>query len=72
MRKNEDEISAEQLRRLAQSDAGRQLMAMLKGSNAASAVQSGDMEEAVRAVSAFLKSPAARELAKKLEAQEHG
>ncbi len=76
MRKNEDDFSAEKIRQLAQSDAGRQLMAMLEGSSAANAVrasaQSGDMEEAKRAVSAFLNDPAARELLKKLEAQGNG
>lgn len=76
MRKNEDDFSAEKIRQLAQSDAGRRLMAMLEGSDAANTVragaQSGDMEQAKRAVSAFLNDPAARALLKKLEEQSNG
>lgn len=77
MGKNNGNFSMEEIKRLAQSDAGRQLMAMLEGSHGAadavrSSVQSGDMEQAKNALSAFLSDPKAQALLRQLEENSHG
>lgn len=75
MEKN-NEFSMEEIKKMAQSDAGRQLMAMLQGTDTAGAVrqsaQSGNMAQVKQALSAFLSDPKAQELLKQLEEQSHG
>lgn len=75
MKQNQDNISPQALEKLAQSDVGRELMAMLRNTEAANAVQrgaqSGNMDDAKKAVSAFLSDPKARALLQQLEAQYH-
>lgn len=72
MERKSDNFSPDDLKNLAQSDAGRQLLAMLRGSDAARLVHSGQMEAAQKAISAFLADPKAQALVKKLEEQSHG
>ncbi len=78
MEKNNNNFSMEDMKRLAQSEAGKQLMAMLGGSHGATAeavrssAQAGDMEQAKKALAAFLSDPKAQVLLKKLEEQQHG
>ncbi len=75
MEKN-NEFSMEEIKKLAKSDAGRRLMAMLQGTDTAGAVrqsaQSGNMERAQEALSAFLSDPKAQELLRQLEEENHG
>ncbi len=78
MERNNADFSMEEVKRLAQSDAGKQLMAMLSGSHGQTAeavrssAQSGDMEQAKKALSAFLSDPKAQALLRQLEAQQNG
>lgn len=74
MEKN-NEISMEQLRKIAQSDAARQLMAMLDTNTVGSIrqnAQAGNMDDAQKALSTFLSDPKAQALLKQLEEQGHG
>ena len=71
MEKNFSEFSMEDVKKLAQSDTGRQLMAMLsaRGSEMDAAMASarqGDMEAAKHALSAFMADPQTQALLKKL------
>lgn len=72
MAKNKDNFSAAELKKLAESDAGRQLLAMLQGSEAEKLARSGRMEDAQKAIGAFLTDPKAEALLKRLEEQSHG
>lgn len=78
MEKNSSNFSMEEAKRLASTDAGRQLLALLQGSHAqeasraAASAESGDMEQAKRALSAFLKDPQAQALLRKLQEERHG
>ena len=78
MEKNNGNFSMEEIKRLAQSDAGRQLMALLESNHGAtsdavrSSIQSGDMEQAKNALSAFLSDPKAKALLHQLEENSHG
>ncbi len=78
MEKNNNNFSMEDMKRLAQSDAGKQLMAMLQSSHGSTAdavrtsAQAGDMEQAKKALAAFLSDPKAQALLKQLEEQQHG
>lgn len=78
MEKNSNHFSMEEIKRLVNSDAGRQLMAMLQGSHAAeasaaaSSAQSGDMEKAKQALASFLSDPKAQTLLKQLQEDSHG
>ena len=75
MEKNNGNFSMEDIKRLAGSDAGRQLMAMLAANHgdAARAVHSsmasGDAEQAKKALAAFLADPKAQALLRQLEGQ---
>ena len=72
MEKKSGNLSMEQLQQLAQSDAGRQLMAYLQSRDsgqlqaASEKAAQGNFGEAAQALSAMLSSPEARELLKKL------
>lgn len=78
MEKNNGNFSMEDIRRIAQSDAGKKLMHLLESSHgdASSAVrssmQSGDMEQAKKALSDFLSDPKTQALLRQLEEQNHG
>lgn len=78
MEKNNGNFSMEEIKRLAQSDAGKQLMAMLESSHsgASDAVRSsmaaGDMEQAKKALGAFLSDPKTQALLRQLEDEKHG
>lgn len=78
MGKNNENFSMEEIKRLAQSDAGKQLMAMLASSHGdasdkvRSSMASGDMEQAKKALSAFLSDPKAQALLRQLEEEKHG
>lgn len=74
MEKN-NEISMDQLRKIAQSDAARQLMAMLDNGTAGAIrqnAQTGNMDDAQKALSAFLSDPKAQALLKQLEEDHNG
>ncbi len=78
MEKNDRNFSMEEVKRLANSDAGRQLLALLQGSHAAdanaaaSSAQSGDMEKARQALSSLLSDPRAQALLQQLQEERHG
>ena len=68
MNKNSGNFSAEDVKKFAQSDAGRQLMALLqqKDSAAVRQAQAGNYEDAMKRLSAVLDSPEAKRLLKEL------
>ena len=68
MNKNSGNFSAEDVKKFAQSDAGRQLMALLqqKDSDAVRQAQAGNYEEALTRLSGILDSPEAKQLLKNL------
>lgn len=76
MEKNKDNFSMDEIKKIAQSETGRQLMALLQGSSTAdlvrSSARSGNMDEAKDALSDFLSDPKAQALLKQLEEQSHG
>lgn len=78
MEKNNGNFSMDEIQKMMRSDAGRQLMAMLQSHHADAAdaarisAQSGDMEQAKKALSAFLSDPKAQALLRQLEAQQNG
>ena len=78
MQNNNGNISMDEIKRLAQSEAGKQLMAMLDSQHRntsdtiRSSVQSGDLEQAKKAISAFLSDPKAQALLKQLEEERNG
>ena len=78
MGKNSGNFSMEEMKRLAQSDAGRQLMAMLASDHSKasekvrSSMAAGDAEQAKKALSAFLADPKTQALLRKLEEEQHG
>ncbi len=78
MEKNNGNFSMDEIKRLAQSDAGRKLMAMLESQHGStsdavrSSMKSGDMEQAKKALSAFLSDPKAQALLRQLEENSHG
>ena len=77
MEKNFGEFSMEDVKNLAQSDTGRQLMAMLsaRGTEMNAAITSasrGDMEAARQALAGFMADPQTQALLKKLQEERHG
>ena len=78
MRKNNGNFSMEEIRQMAQSDAGRQLMAMLQQSHGSTteairtSAESGDMAQAQKALQAILSDPKAQALLRQLEEGYHG
>lgn len=76
MEKNKGNFSMDEIKKIAQSETGRQLMALLQGSSAAdqvrSGAQSGNMEQAKDALADFLSDPKAQKLLKQLEEQCNG
>ena len=73
MKKNSSDFSMQEAMRLANSDAGRQLLAMFaqmdegKREQAAAQAAAGDFQQASKTLSELLSSPQARELLKQLE-----
>lgn len=76
MEKNKDNFSMDEIKKIAQSETGQQLMALLQGSTAAdqvrSGARSGNMNQAKAALTDFLSDPKAQELLKRLEEQCNG
>ncbi len=78
MEKNNGNFSPEEIKKLASSPAGRQLMAMLAANHGdaaqtvRSSMASGDMEQAKQALSAFLSDPKTQALLRKLEGEQNG
>ncbi len=72
MQKNFDNFSMQEALRLAKSDAGQQLLALLKQQNsdtlrqASDQAASGNYDQASKTLSAFLASPEAQALIKQL------
>ena len=77
MQKNNGNFSKEDIQKLAQSEAGKQLMALLQNQYSATAdavrssAQSGDMEQAKKALSALLSDPSAQRRLRQLEEQQY-
>ena len=77
MQKNYGKFSREDIQKLAQSEAGKELMAMLQNQHSATAeavrnsTRSGDMEQAKKALSALLSDPNAQRLLRQLEELQH-
>lgn len=77
MEKNFGEFSMEDVKKLAQSSTGRQLMAMLsaRGNEMDAAMKSarqGDMEAAKQALAAFMADPQTQALLQQLQEERHG
>ena len=78
MEKKYDGFSMQEAMHLAQSDAGQQLLQLLRsnhGDAARSALekaQSGDIAQAKQALQAFLADPQAQELLRRLKEGQHG
>lgn len=75
MKQNKDNFSTEDIQKLAQSEIGRRLMAMLHGTSTAEAVQksaaAGDLQAARQALASFLSDPKAQALLKQLEERQN-
>lgn len=78
MEKNFSNFSMEDVMRLANTDAGRQLMALLQedharaANDAVSSARTGDMEKARQALAVFLSDPRAKALLRQLQEDHHG
>ena len=74
MQQKGDNFSIEEVKRLANSDAGRQLMALLRGSHpeALQAAKSGDLEGAKNALASLFSDPKAQEILTKMQEESHG
>lgn len=78
MEKNSPNFSMEEIMRLANTDAGRRLMAFLQSnhpqavSRAATSAQEGNLEQAQQALAAFLRDPKAQALLRQLQEEQHG
>ena len=78
MKGNFDDRTIQEAMRLANSEAGQQLLAMMKSSDpqtlqkAASQAASGNYEQLKQTMSAFLSSPEARSLLEQLGRQQNG
>lgn len=77
MAQNFDHISMEDAQRLAKSEPGRKLIALLQNQDsrqlqkAMQQASFGDYEQMKKTLSAFMASPEAQSLLKQLEKQEH-
>ena len=74
MQKNSDNFSIEEVKRLAESDVGKQLMALLRGSHpeALQAAQSGDLERTKKALASLLSDPKAQAIISQMQEDSHG
>lgn len=78
MKGNFDELSIQEAMRLVNTDAGQQLLSMMKSSDpkmlqkAADEAASGNYEQLKQTMSAFLSSPEARSLLEQLGRQSNG
>ena len=78
MEKKYDGFSMQEAMRLAQSDAGPQLLQLRRGNHGDAArsalekAQDGDIAQAKQALQAFLSDPQAQELLRKLKEGQHG
>jgi len=78
MEKKYDGFSMQEAMRLAQSDAGQQLLQLLRSNHSDAArsalekAQDGDLAQAKQALQAFLSDPQAQELLRKLKEGHNG
>lgn len=78
MQKNADQFSMQEAMRLAQSDAGKQLLALLQKENGAALQQAmdqaatGDYEQVKKTMSSLLASAEAQALIQQLGGNKHG
>ena len=78
MEKKYEGFSIQEAMRLAQSDAGQQLLQLLKNNHSDTArsalekAQDGDIAQAKQALQAFLADPQAQELLRRLKEGQHG
>lgn len=77
MEKNFDHISMQEAMRLANTDMGKQLMAMFQQQDSKQtqivmdSVRSGDVEKARKALASFLADPKTQEVLQKLQEDSH-
>lgn len=75
MEQNKDNFSVSDIKKMAQSDAGRQLMDMLDSATVKKVQQDakkGDFSQMQETLRSFLSNPKAQALLKQLEEQSHG
>jgi hypothetical protein len=78
MEKNYADFSMQEAMRLAQSEAGQQLLQLLRSNHSDAArsalekAQDGDLNQAKQALQAFLSDPKTQELLQKLKEGNHG
>lgn len=78
MGENYRNFSMDEIKKLAQSDAGKKLISMLEQGHGGTSdavrksMASGDMEQAKNALRDFLADPKAQALLKQLEEKQHG
>lgn len=78
MEKKFDESSMQEAMRLAKSDAGRQLLAMLRSRHgdainaALDSAKAGDVEKTKQALAAFMSDPKTQALLKQLQEERNG
>lgn len=78
MRKNSDNFSMQEARRLAQSDTGQQLLALLRSQDSGALQQamdqaaSGDYQNMISTMSALLAAPEAKALLEQLGREKNG
>ena len=76
MKKKSENFDPKEIRRLANSDAGKQLMAMLKHQHGdqmqqvMDSMKKGDIQQAQKALSAFMADPRTSALIKQLEEEQ--
>lgn len=78
MDKNFDQISQEQLQKIASSPMAQALMAMLRQNHSSAvdsamkAAQQGDMQQAQKALAALMKDPQTQKMIRQLQENSHG
>lgn len=78
MEKNFENFDMEQVKQLASSDAGRQLLTLLQQQHSAQmqqamdSFQSGNLEQAQRSLAAFMADPKTKALLKQLQEEQNG
>lgn len=78
MKKNSDNFSMQEALRLAQSDTGQQLLALLRAQNSGALRQAmdqaaaGDYQNMISTMSALLAAPEAKALLEQLGREKHG
>ena len=72
MEKKFDEFSMREAKRLAQTDAGKQLMALYQQQGHAAPGKDADMEELKRSIANVMRDPKAQALLQQIQEESHG